>query len=82
MSSDIGKLGGIRRIESVTPHDTNDIEVTRAVLLESSGPLAVIAEDGSSSVVIPNLLGGVWHPLRVTRILDTGTTATAVLVGR
>lgn len=82
MTDRAGPLNGIRRLEAITPNDSTDIEVTRGVLLESDGPLAVIAEGDSSSIVIPALTGGVFHPLRVTRILATGTTAATVYVGR
>ena len=77
-----GALVGLRRFEAVTPHDTNDIEVTRSILLETAGAVAVIGEGDTTSTIFPNLAGGVWHPLRVTRILSTGTDAATVYVGR
>ena len=77
-----GALVGLRKFVSVTPHDSTDIEVTRAIYVESTGDVAVIGEHDTVAVTIPGLFGGVWHPMRVTRILDTGTDATTVIVGR
>lgn len=82
MSDRTGLIIGLSRFEEVTPNDDTDIEVTRAIYLAASGDVAVIGELDSSAVTIPDLVGGVWHPMRVKRILDTGTAASAVLVGR
>jgi hypothetical protein len=82
MSDRTGVLNGLRRFASVTPDDDAVIEVTRAILLEADGPVCVLGEGDSAPVTIPALAGGVWHPMRVTKILNTGTTATTVLVGR
>lgn len=82
MSTGIGALNGISRIEAVTPSDSTDIVSTRAILIESDGAVAVIPAGQTTSVTLPNLLGGVWHPMQVTRVLATGTDASTVHVGR
>jgi hypothetical protein len=53
--------------------------VTRAVWVGTSGDLKVDMIDGST-VVWPSLSVG-WHPLRVTKIYKTGTTAAQIAVG-
>lgn len=78
----IGSLVSGKRFEAVTPHDTNDIEVTRAVFIETTGDVAVLGEHDNVSVTIPGLLGGVWHPMSVKRILASGTDASTVYVSR
>lgn len=86
MTDRAGAVGPLRRFVSHTPHDTNTFPPTRAILIETTGPVAVDGDtsqggDQSVNVVIPGLLGGVWHPMRVTRIYDTGTTPTTVILG-
>lgn len=67
-------------LEVVTPDDDNDLQVkSRSVHVGVAGDLAVITEAGES-VVIPDLGVG-WHPIRVTRILATGTTADSITAG-
>jgi hypothetical protein len=74
-------MGPLTRVVLRTPHDTTDFESTRAIMIETTGPVAFIPEGQTTSVVVAGLSGGIWHPLRVTRILDTGTTATTVYCG-
>jgi hypothetical protein len=60
---------------AVTPHDTNDIRLTDAVYIGSGdGTLAVITGAGTSTSYV-GLVAGNFYPIRVTRILDTGTGA-------
>lgn len=66
--------------EVYTPHDTNLINpATRGLLVEETGPVAVQFIAGTT-VVIPALAGGIIHPLEVVRVMNTGTTATAVVI--
>ena len=82
MSNNVGTISGLRRFEAVTPTDGTTIEETRAILIETTGPVRVRGEGDAAPVTIPVLVGGVWHPMRVVEILDTGTTATTVYAGR
>ncbi len=83
MTDRAGMLNGLRRFEAYTPADGTTIEVTRAIFIETTGDVAVIGEHSDeSSVIIPGLLGGMWHPMRVVEILATGTDAATVIIGR
>lgn len=64
---------------AVTPNDTLDLpEVTRAVYIGASGVLAVRMSSGET-VTFPGVLGGSTLPLRIDRVLATGTTATGIV---
>ena len=60
----------------ITPDDTSELsEVTRAVYVGQGGDMA-IELSGGGSVVLKGLKPGVIYPLRLARVLATGTTAT------
>ena len=60
---------------NVSPDDTLDLpEVTRAIFLGQGGNLAVRFPTGAE-VVLTGLKPGVIYPLRLSRVLATGTTA-------
>ena len=64
---------------AITPSDTADIALKpRAVIVGNSGNLAVIDSLGITTV-IPNLVAGIFHPIRPVRILAAGTTATNIV---
>lgn len=67
---------------AVTAHDTNNITITRGIYVGTSGDVAVIMAGDSSSVIFKNLAAGIVHPLAVTRVLSTGTTATDIMAVR
>ena len=63
----------------ITPDDVNDLShVSRAVFVGGGGDLQVTMQDGQT-VTFGALAPG-WHPIRVRRILATGTTASAIVV--
>ncbi|MCF7702206.1 hypothetical protein GLR48_23630 [Loktanella sp. M215] len=63
---------------AVSPSDANDlVKVTRALHLGGAGNLRVIMADGTT-VTFTAMAAG-WHPVRVRRVLATGTTATAIV---
>ncbi len=80
--------GATGDIEVITPHDTNALRTgdnsyevpTRAVFIGGSGNLNVITAAGQT-VLITAPAVGVWHPIAVTHIKSTSTTATPVLAG-
>lgn len=76
-----GALAPIRRIVSHTPSDSEVVASCRAIYIETTGDVTVDTEGGSMNVTIPGLLGGMWHPIRATRIYATGTAAGTVLLG-
>ena len=65
---------------AVTPDDNNDLTYqTRYLYAGVSGDVkATLAHDGST-VVFKSLAAGVLHPIAVSRVWATGTTATNIL---
>lgn len=65
--------------EVITPNNTEDLDfVTRALYLGQSGDVNVTLKSGDT-VVLRNMQAGVFYPLRVSRVLVTGTTATDIV---
>lgn len=63
----------------IQPQDGVDLSVvTRALYVGTSGDVAVRMLDGAV-VTLANVPGGSMLPLRVDRVLATGTTAGAIL---
>lgn len=59
----------------VTPSDTTVLAPTRAIYVGVAGNLAVTDYQGNSTYVAAQIG---WHPLEVTKVLSTGTTATNI----
>lgn len=60
---------------AVTPHDTNELtHVTRALWVGSAGALAVEMANGED-VIFGAVPAGSLIPVRVKKVLDTGTDA-------
>ncbi len=57
---------------SVTPSDSTTLNLTACLWVGTQGALAVQMEDGSSAIFV-GAQG--WMPLRVTKVLATGTDA-------
>lgn len=63
---------------AVTPHDDNELsQVTRALYVGTTGDVAVTMK-GGGNVTYPNVPVG-WMPIRVTKVLSTGTTASDIV---
>ncbi len=63
----------------VTPNDGIDLpEVTRALYVGAAGAVALVLASGAS-VSLSGVHGGTVLPLRVARVLATGTTATGLV---
>lgn len=66
-------------VMAITPDDANDLAIMpRALMVAGAGNVAVIMKDGSTGT-LPALQPGVPYPVRVARVLTTGTTATGIL---
>lgn len=64
-----------RRGFAITASDAVDLAAeTRAIYVGSGGALAVVLSSGDE-VVLAGIAGGAILPLRVSRVLATGTTA-------
>lgn len=65
--------------DSVSPHDTNDLAIfSRAIYIGGAGNLALITV-GGDTVTFTNMSAGMIYPIRASRILATGTTATGII---
>jgi len=68
-----------RRLVNVTPSDTEDLPfVTNGFRVGVSGDVAVVTIAGDVGIV-PNVQVGEMVPLKVTRILETGTDAEEIV---
>jgi hypothetical protein len=64
---------------AVTPHATNALaEVPQALYVGVGGDLTVRMLGGTADIVVKAAANG-YHPLRVTHVRATGTTATDIL---
>lgn len=64
-------------IEEITPDDLTDLaNVTRALNVATAGTVRVIAADGSTGDIF--VAAGITFPIRASRVLATGTTATGI----
>lgn len=64
---------------SVSPNDSADLpETTRALFVGNDGAVSLVLASGAS-VVLAGVAGGAVLPLRVKRVLATGTTAGAIV---
>lgn len=62
----------------IVADDTTDLAILpRALMVGMPGDLAVMFGDGTA-VTLPSLSPGVIYPVRVARVLATGTTATGI----
>ena len=63
----------------IVPSDVTDLAIVpRAIYIGSSGALSVIDEFGTT-VTFTNLFQGTFLPIRVSRVLATGTGAAALI---
>lgn len=71
--------GPIERLDPVTPNDAADLPLglTRALFVGVGGNVAVV--DLHGTVVTLASADSQYHPLRVARVLASGTTATGVV---
>jgi hypothetical protein len=63
----------------VTPNNSATIPATKGLYIGGLGDVVVTI--GSSDVTLTNLAIGVWHPITVSAVKATGTTATNILAG-
>ena len=62
---------------AVTPDDTERLAATKGLYVGGVGDLSVVFEQGTADVVFTGVEG--FLPFKVTRINDTGTTATDII---
>jgi len=75
-----GLLGPYSRMAAVTPSDTVDTTfVTAALYVGGAGALTVTPFGGGANVAFAAVPAGTTIPIRVTRVLSTGTAATSIV---
>lgn len=63
---------------AITPSDSADIPVTRALYVGVTGNIAVRMADDENDITFTNVPVGVF-PIQALRVLSTGTTATELI---
>lgn len=63
---------------TITPNDNTDISICRGIYIGGSGDLRVKMLDGTI-VVFTSIAAGMVHPLSISRVYATGTTATGIV---
>ena len=65
---------------AVTPSNSTDLTyATRAIYVGGAGNVVVTMVGGGSNVTFTGVQAGSILPIRVTRVLSTGTTATSIV---
>ncbi len=74
-----GVMGPANSGQVITPNDTQMLsQVTRGLYLGTGGDVALMLA-GGDTLTFKNLAGGIIHPLRVAKVLATGTTAQDII---
>lgn len=81
-TSDITSIKRAAAVD-VSGADASLASPSRGIYIGATGNLAVqfVGDKDADSVVLVGLAAGVWHPMQVQKILQTGTTATSIVVG-
>lgn len=65
---------------AITPSDATDLtNGTRGLYVGVTGNVKVDMLGGDTAITFVGLAAGVVHPLRVSRVYSTGTTATSIV---
>ena len=64
---------------TVTPSDSAEIPLCRALWIGVGGNVTVVCEDGAASVLFAGAGAGQVIPVRCRKVLSTGTTATSIV---
>ncbi len=74
------RIGSPTHLALVSPSDANDLgDVSQMLYVETAGTIRLTTV-GGETLTTPVLYPG-WHPMEVSRIFATGTTATGLMVG-
>lgn len=77
MRNEYEQLQSYRQASAVTPSDTDDIRLTRALHTGSGGNITVDMD--GKTVLFTATAAGTVLPIRVTRVRSTGTAATGIV---
>lgn len=76
----IGNDGGYEAGVAITPNDSTDIPIVRALSCTAAGNVSVIfADDRTNTAVTLSIAVGIPLRVRVKRVRATGTTATGLV---
>lgn len=65
---------------AIQPDDDNDLrDPTRGLYIGAPGNITLILWEDTEPVTFENMVAGVVHPLAVKRVLESGTTAQAIV---
>ncbi len=71
----------IDTVEDITL-DTEQTFIGRGLYVGVTGDVnCILAGMGTTAKVFTGLLGGMWHPMRVRKVLTSSTTATGMKTG-
>ena len=68
----------VTRASAVTPHATDEIEVTRAIYVGTGGDLVVTLADSASAITFSNVPDATVLPFRVKAVKATSTASDIV----
>jgi hypothetical protein len=75
----LGSMGACEALVAITPNDSTDLgEVTRALYVGTAGDVKVMCLD-SSQVTFTAVPAGTVLPVRIKRVMNTGTTAGSLI---
>lgn len=66
------------KFAAITPHDSTDMDLTRAIYVGGAGNLVAVDVDGTATTFTA-VAAGTILPIRCRRINSTSTTATALV---
>lgn len=72
-------IASARGAQAVTASDATTYTPTRAVWVGGAGNLAVVFADQDAAVTLTGVVAGTLLPIAVTKIMNTNTTATAIV---
>ena len=68
-----------RSVAAVTPSDSTDIGPARGLYVGGAGDVAIIAKGNTAAETLRGVRAGDILPIRVTKVMSTNTTATAIV---
>ena len=77
----------LQQAKACTKSDTVDNAkfgdcASNSIYLGTAGDVTFLLEDGLTQILLPAMLAGMWHSVMpFQRIMSTGTTPTAIVVG-
>lgn len=81
-TSDITSIKSARAVD-ISGGNVELTSPSRGIYVGGAGNIAVqFANDpDAGSVILVGIAPGIWHPMQVSKILQTGTTATGIFAG-